>query len=126
MTKQDKHFYEFGPFRLEPDERLLVLLVENSGHLLRKEELMRRVWPDSVVEESNLTLAIHTLRKKLSKGHDGADYIETVPRHGYRFVCEVKLALRKDEDVALNGAALHAAEPGNDLRTEKTSQDANG
>ena len=67
MTKQDKHFYEFGPFRLEPDERLLlrnqeaidltpkafntlVLLVENSGHLLRKEELMRRVWPDSVVE----------------------------------------------------------------------------
>jgi DNA-binding winged helix-turn-helix (wHTH) protein len=59
MTKQDKHFYEFGPFRLEPDERLLVLLVENSGHLLRKEELMRRVWPDSVVEEGNLTLAIH-------------------------------------------------------------------
>jgi TolB-like protein/DNA-binding winged helix-turn-helix (wHTH) protein/Tfp pilus assembly protein PilF len=143
MTKQDKHFYEFGPFRLEPDERLLlrnqetidltpkafntlVLLVENSGHLLRKEELMRRVWPDSVVEESNLTLAIHTLRKKLNKGHDGTDYIETVPRHGYRFVCEVKLALRKDEDVAMNGGGLGAAERGNGLQAEKASQDEDG
>ncbi len=108
MAKKTHHLYEFGAFRLDPDERLLLrdgepvdltpkafdtllVLVENSGHLLRKEDLILRVWPDAIVEDSNLTLAVHTLRKTLSNGEAGNHYIETVPRHGYRFVCEVKM-----------------------------------
>jgi TolB-like protein/DNA-binding winged helix-turn-helix (wHTH) protein/Tfp pilus assembly protein PilF len=124
MAKQTNHLYEFGAFRLDPDERLLlrdgepveltpktfdtlVALVENSGHLLRKEDLIRRVWPDATVEDSNLTLAVHTLRKKLSNGEGGNHYIETVPRHGYRFICEVKLNLREGKAAA---KALQQAE----------------
>jgi TolB-like protein/DNA-binding winged helix-turn-helix (wHTH) protein/Flp pilus assembly protein TadD len=138
MEKQDKHFYEFGPFRLEPDERLLLhnqepidltpkafntllILVENSGHLLRKEELMRRVWPDSVVEESNLTLAIHTLRKKLTKGNSRAELIETVPRHGYRFAAEVKLRLYDQEACVTTAGGSSASEPSADSERETSS-----
>ena len=96
--------YEFGPFRLEPVERklsrnnepvvltpkafdTLVLLVRNSGHLLEKEEFIRTLWPDSFVEEGNLSNNIFVLRKAL--GED-APYIETVPKRGYRFVGAVR------------------------------------
>jgi Tol biopolymer transport system component/DNA-binding winged helix-turn-helix (wHTH) protein len=91
--------YEFGPFRLEPAERkllrgsevvaltpkvfdMLVMLVRNNGHLLDKEELIRALWPDSFVEEGNLSNNIFVLRKALGTDHG---YIETVPRRGYRF-----------------------------------------
>jgi TolB-like protein/DNA-binding winged helix-turn-helix (wHTH) protein len=104
--------YEFGPFRLEPAERKLLrgdevvavtpkafdtlhLLVRNSGHLLEKDELIRMTWPHSVVEEGNLTNNIFLLRKAL--GED-AEYIETVPRKGYRFIGAVR-ALPKAERV---------------------------
>jgi pimeloyl-ACP methyl ester carboxylesterase/DNA-binding winged helix-turn-helix (wHTH) protein len=60
----------------------LCVLVENAGRLLRKDELMQAVWPDSVVEENNLDHCISQLRKLLQSGQ----YIETVPRHGYRFM----------------------------------------
>src|SRR5262245_6141582 len=87
--------FEFGPFILIPSERqllreatplslppkafeLLVLLVEKSGHLIEKEELMEKLWPDSFVEEANLTHHIWTLRKTLGKQEDGRQYIETV------------------------------------------------
>jgi len=96
--------YEFGPFRLEPAERklmrgneivvltpkafdTLVLLVRNSGHLLEKDELLRVLWPDSFVEEGNLSNNIFLLRKAL--GEDPA-YIETVPKRGYRFIGAVR------------------------------------
>jgi eukaryotic-like serine/threonine-protein kinase len=96
--------YEFGGFRLEPAERklvrgdeivlltpkafdTLVLLVRNSGHLLEKEELISKLWPDSFVEEGSLTNNIFLLRKAL--GEDPA-FIETVPRRGYRFVGAVR------------------------------------
>ena len=96
--------YEFGPFRLEPAERklsrnneplvltpkafdTLVLLVRNSGHLLEKEELIRALWPDSFVEEGNLTNNISLLRKALG---DDPPYIETVPKLGYRFIGAVR------------------------------------
>ncbi|NTV83910.1 MAG: hypothetical protein HGA23_06365, partial [Bacteroidales bacterium] len=62
------------------------LLVENQGHLLLKEELLRRVWPDAIVEENNLTVTISALRKALGEGPTARQYIETVPRRGYRFV----------------------------------------
>jgi pimeloyl-ACP methyl ester carboxylesterase/DNA-binding winged helix-turn-helix (wHTH) protein len=101
---QAKHFYVFGVFRIDVTERvllsekgsvpltpkafdLLLVLVENSGHMLEKEELMKQVWPDSFVEENNLAQNISTLRKIL--GAEGAKYIETVPKRGYRFVADV-------------------------------------
>lgn len=107
MSKQIAEFYEFGPFRLDKVEQfllrgnevvpltpklfqILLTLVENSGRLQPKEELMQIVWPDSHVEEGNLTRNISTLRKLLGEGSDENRYIETVPKRGYRFVAEVK------------------------------------
>ncbi|HXE92148.1 MAG TPA: alpha/beta fold hydrolase [Terriglobales bacterium] len=102
--------YEFGPFRLDVPERqflcgsehiplrakvfdTLALLVENHGRLLTKDELMKAVWPDAVVEENNLNHNISVLRKALGEKATGQAYIETVPRVGYRFVAEVKQAM---------------------------------
>src|SRR6266581_4689432 len=106
MTEQSNHVFEFGPYRLDSGERLLLrgdevvpltpkafemllVLVENSGHVLTKEELMKRVWPDTIVEEANLSHNIYKLREALAEGRDGEKYIETVPRRGYRFVAKV-------------------------------------
>ncbi|HEX8284220.1 MAG TPA: alpha/beta fold hydrolase [Pyrinomonadaceae bacterium] len=108
MTRtQSKRLYAFGAFRLDADERVLfgesgvvpltpkafdtlLALVENSGHVLGKEELMKRVWPDSFVEENNLAQNISAVRKALGEDAGGRKYIETVPRRGYRFVAEVR------------------------------------
>src|SRR5271168_793178 len=107
MDKAVRHLYEFGPFVLDPGERLLrhgaarmelpprafdtlLVLVENSGRLLEKDALMKTVWRDTVVEENNLTQVVYLVRKALQDGEDGARYIETVPKRGYRFVGEVR------------------------------------
>jgi DNA-binding winged helix-turn-helix (wHTH) protein/pimeloyl-ACP methyl ester carboxylesterase len=109
MSKISQPVFEFGPFRLNPAERLLVrgeqvialspkvfetlvLLVRNSGHLMNKDDLMQHLWPDSYVEETNLAQNISTLRKALNDGKDGAKYIETVPKVGYRFIASVQQA----------------------------------
>jgi len=109
MSKQDRHLYEFGPFRLDVTERLLwrddkpvtippmafdtlVALVERHGHLVLKDELLKIVWPDSFVEEGNLTNNISILRKALGESAGEHRYIETVPRRGYRFVAAVEEA----------------------------------
>lgn len=106
MSVESRHIYEFGPFSLIPSERqllrdkaavslkpkvfdLLVVLVENSGRLIDKEELMKRIWPDSFVEEANLSVTVSALRRALGEGPEDNRYVETVPRHGYRFVAEV-------------------------------------
>jgi TolB-like protein/DNA-binding winged helix-turn-helix (wHTH) protein/Tfp pilus assembly protein PilF len=103
---EGKHLYEFGPFRLDPAERsllrdgkavpltpkafeLLVLLVENRGHLLKKDELIERVWPNTFVEEANLAQNVSALRKALDDKNGGPQYIETVPKGGYRFTAAV-------------------------------------
>lgn len=104
--------YEFGPFRLESAERrlsrqgepivltpkvfdLLLALVERSGHLVSKEELLRSVWPDSFVEEANLSVNISALRRAIGDGHQGTEkYIETIPRIGYRFIPHVREVAR--------------------------------
>jgi DNA-binding winged helix-turn-helix (wHTH) protein/TolB-like protein/Tfp pilus assembly protein PilF len=97
--------YAFGPFVLIPSEQrllrdgvpvrlprkdfeLLVALVEQHGHLLRKEELLRRLWPDAFVEEGNLNKHISLLRKALGEGEQ-ATYVETVPRVGFRFIAPI-------------------------------------
>src|ERR1017187_8451749 len=107
MSLRTKVIFEFGWFRLNPAERLLlreqvqvrlppkafdalVALVENRGRLLGKDELLRTVWPGTFVEESNLAQHVSMLRKALRDGEDGFQYIETVPRHGYRFIAEVR------------------------------------
>ncbi len=101
-----KHFYEFGPFRLDPEERLLsreskpvpltpkaietlLALVENRGHLVDKDALMKRVWPDAFVEEGNLNKNVFLLRKTLGQWDGGLEYIETIPKRGYRFSAPV-------------------------------------
>jgi DNA-binding winged helix-turn-helix (wHTH) protein/TolB-like protein len=114
MTGPGTRLYAFGPFLLDTRERrllregevvpltlkafdLLQVLVENQGHLLRKEELMRRVWPDAIVEENNLTVTISALRKALGEGPTDRQYIETVPRRGYRFVADLGPAAESTE-----------------------------
>ena len=106
MPPETKVLYEFGRFRLDPREHLLlcegkpvslspksfeilVVLIQSSGRLLTKDELMRQVWPDSFVEEANLTVNISALRKVLGETPEGQRYIETVPKRGYRFVVPV-------------------------------------
>ena len=78
---------------------MLVVLVEHSGRLLGKDALMERLWPDQFVEEVNLNRNVSTLRRALGERPGEAKYIETVPKHGYRFIAEVR-------EVAEAGASL--------------------
>lgn len=106
IHKENLHFYEFGPFRLDAEERLLFrdhevvqltpkvvdtlfVLIENRGRLVKKDELMNAIWPETFVEESSLAQNISLLRKALGEEHGGHEYIETLPRRGYRFVADV-------------------------------------
>lgn len=106
MSNPRNHFYEFGPFRLDLVNRLLLrdgevvplkkkafetllVLVENSGQVLEKETLMRRLWPDTYVEESNLTHYIYALRRVLGDEKENPRYIVTIPGRGYRFSAQV-------------------------------------
>jgi TolB-like protein len=107
MSKSEFQIYQFGPFRLDASERILLrdnrtihltekvfnillLLVQRCGHLVTREELMEQVWPDSVVEDNNLTVSISALRKALGKKQEGGQYIETVSKRGYRFIANVQ------------------------------------
>jgi DNA-binding winged helix-turn-helix (wHTH) protein/TolB-like protein len=96
------NLYEFGPFTLQVSEHrllrdgkpvslaprafdILLLLVQNGGRLVPKDDLVKRVWPSGFVEEANLTANVAALRRALGPGPAGQEYIETVPRLGYRF-----------------------------------------
>ncbi len=100
--------YEFGSFRVDAQERLLlrdgnpvalppkvaetlVLLLSRAGHIVEKDEILRTIWPDTFVEEASLTQNISLLRKALGETHDEHRYIETVPKRGYRFVAPVRV-----------------------------------
>ena len=79
---------------------ILCLLVQESGHLLTKDELMEKVWPgDKFVEEGNLTRNISTLRMTLGEASGSHEYIETVPKRGYRFVADVREVLDAGADL---------------------------
>jgi len=69
---------------------ILLLLVENRGHVVEKERMIQEIWPDSFVEEGNLTTNMSKLRKALGEGTSGQHYIQTLPRRGYRFVASVR------------------------------------
>ncbi len=114
---EGKHFFEFGPFRLDPAERLLLrhnqtvplspkafdtlfLLVENSGHLLTKDELMKRLWPGTFVEEVNLAQNISVIRRVLDDKNGGTHYIETVAKGGYRFTAETRKIMRESSSLS--------------------------
>src|SRR5712691_4681815 len=107
MSEKTRHLYAFGPFRLDARECLLsldgkpvplatkalealLMLVENAGHLVDKDDLMRRLWPDTFVEEANVAKHVSLLRKILSEATKGQEYIETIPKRGYRFVVDVR------------------------------------
>ncbi len=106
MSPETKALYEFGRFRCDPGEHLLfcdgkpvslapkafeilIILIKSNGRLLTKDELMQKVWPDTFVEEANLTINISALRKLLGDPTGDQQYIETVPKRGYRFVAPV-------------------------------------
>jgi DNA-binding winged helix-turn-helix (wHTH) protein/tetratricopeptide (TPR) repeat protein len=103
VSDDGTHSYEFGSFRLDPAHRvllrdgkpvalqpkaldILLVLVRNPGRLIPKDDLIEEIWPDTVVEEANLSQNIFLLRKALGDGADGQRYIVTLPRRGYQFV----------------------------------------
>jgi eukaryotic-like serine/threonine-protein kinase len=113
MNNQGKELYEFGPFRLDAGKRLLLrdnqpvslqlkafetllVLVRQSGQVVLKDDLMKSVWPDTFVEESNLAQNIFVLRKTLGDRAEQHRYIATVPGRGYRFVAKVGLVNQED------------------------------
>ena len=124
MGEQTSDFYEFGRFRVKSDERvllrgeelvpltpkafdILLTLLENDGRIVPKDDLMKKVWPNTFVEEGNLTQNVSLLRKALGESANGPQFIETVPRRGYRFVAPVP-----------NGGAVH-----DDRRTSSAAGD---
>lgn len=109
MPDQNHPVYEFGHFRLDEQKRVLfrdgepvrlfpkefetlLALVQRSGEVLDKDELLRKVWPDSIVEEGNLTTHVSHLRKLLGESRDQHEYIVTIPGRGYQFVAGVHAA----------------------------------
>ena len=99
---QIKHLYEFGPFRLDPEKRLLtrgtdpvpltpkvietlVALIENRDRVVSKDDLMKMLWPNSFVEESNLSQNVFVLRKALGDSSQEKRYIVNLPGRGYQF-----------------------------------------
>ena len=113
MNQSSGDSYEFGLFRLDAEERrllregtavplppkafdLLLVLVRHHGHLLGKDELLKLVWPDMFVEETNLPSNVYLIRKALGETAEGQRFIQTVPKHGYRFVADVRLAREGD------------------------------
>jgi TolB-like protein/Tfp pilus assembly protein PilF len=106
MSGTTKHIYKFGPFRLDTKDHVLLrdgehvplalksfktllVLVENSGRVVERGEFLTQVWANAFVEEANLTQQIFTLRKVLGSDQNGRQYIETVPKLGYRFAATV-------------------------------------
>lgn len=110
MSREARHFYEFGPFRLDSDDQillrdglpvdvtpqalcLLAALIEKAGRVVTKEELNQRLWPQIKVSDNSLPQAVAALRRALNTGPDLEEYIETITRRGYRLRVEVREVL---------------------------------
>jgi len=125
MSRAITHLYQFGEFTVDGDQKVLLrngiprslppkifdtllILVENSGRLVGKNELMNQLWPDSFVEESNLTFSIRQLRKSLGDDARQPRFIETVPRRGYRFIAPVEERLSENRSMTARGEKTSA------------------
>ena len=123
MLEQKRQIYGFDDFRLDVPNRqllrngesvalpakafdMLVVLIENSGRLLGKDELFSSVWPDQIVEESNLTVQVSAIRKALGERKENPRYIVTVPGHGYRFIGELISVDEEEEEVVIEHHSL--------------------
>ena len=115
MSNETRHLYEFGPYRLDPGRKLLLrngdpvaltfrafevlqVLVERSERVVTKDELMKEVWPNTFVEEANLTQHISMVRKALGETPQDHRYILTFPGQGYRFAAGVRIVDRNGTD----------------------------
>jgi TolB-like protein/DNA-binding winged helix-turn-helix (wHTH) protein/Tfp pilus assembly protein PilF len=118
MSRPAKRLYEFGPFRLDPAEHVLlrdgepvalrprefavlVALVENHGHVLTKDELLKGVWSGQLVEEGNINRQISALRRALGETSGEPQYVETIPKVGYRFVAPVRETRDRSADMVI-------------------------
>ena len=130
MSEENQHFYQFGPFRLDLLKRrlsrddetlrltpkafdLLLVLVEERGRTVEKEELLERVWAGTIVEENNLNQNITALRKLLGDSRQESQYIATIPGVGYRFVAEVRKVelTQRRNDATKDAQEVPAREP---------------
>ena len=126
MSALSGHMHRFNDFAIDIDQKVLMrggkaiplapkvfetllALIENHGRIVLKEELMKRLWPDTFVEESNLTFNIQQLRKTLGDNARKPVYIETIARRGYRFIADVELFCNEAGEV--QGAALSQTQP---------------
>ncbi len=124
MPAGPKVLYEFGSFRVDPEKQVLLrdnqpvavtpktfetllILVRHSREVVSKDDLMKELWPDSFVEESNLSQNIFMLRKALGETPEDRRFIVTLPGKGYRFVAEVRTITQDGEDVII---ASHSRE----------------
>ena len=132
MSGVDKKFYEFGPYRMDPERGLLfrggeqialtakafetlLILVRNAEQVVTKEELMRPLWPDTFVEEANLTQHISMVRKALGESPQDRRYIVTLPGRGYRFAERVR-PVAQDETIPVAQAGFGSALAGETAR----------
>lgn len=118
MSRRARQFFEFGQFRLDVERTrlirdgeivslppkaisLLLILLQHAGRAVEKEELIETIWPDTVVEDSNLTQTVHVLRKAIGKYQDSDIFIETLPRFGYRLIADnVREFMSESEELA--------------------------
>jgi DNA-binding winged helix-turn-helix (wHTH) protein len=127
MAHDSAHYYEFGEYRLYPEERqlrraeggevvwlepktyeVLVALVGEAGRVVSKERLMEAVWAETYVEEGNLTDNVSKLRKALGDDARRPRYVETAPKVGYRFVAEVSEVREEGEELQVLEATRFA------------------
>jgi eukaryotic-like serine/threonine-protein kinase len=118
MATEPKVLYEFGPFQVDPDKRvllrehqpvaitpkafeMLLALLRHSREVVTKESLMKALWPDAFVEEANLSQNIFVLRKALGDTPEDRRYIVTLPGQGYRFTAHVRTVMQEGEDLIL-------------------------
>ena len=148
MSLTEKEMYEFGPFSLDPAERIisrdgtplpltpkvfdtLVCLVRNRGRLLTKDELLKEVWPGTFVEEVNLAVNISTLRKTLGESPQDPRYIATVQGRGYRFVADVRQISARDEAkpnsaLQISQLSTHSSLDGCDIKRGRAKTNGTG
>jgi DNA-binding winged helix-turn-helix (wHTH) protein/TolB-like protein/Tfp pilus assembly protein PilF len=143
ITNGVRRFYEFGPFRLDPNRhrllrdgevvplspkaiQTLTVLVQNPGKLLERETLRDALWPDTIVEDANLTVAISQLRKALNQNGDTGEFIQTIPRVGYRFVADLREMIEEPAPLTIEEPARlrTTIRNGNGVREENAGTEA--